>query len=140
MTASDSRKAVVRRLFEEGLNERRLEVLDEIVAADFVLHSAMLGDIRGRDAYRRGVEGLLQASPDLHGTLEALLSAEDDHVIARISYTGTDAGGFMTGQPGTGKPFATTALYLFRLEGHQLKELWQEADRARILQQLARSS
>ena len=137
MTASESGKAVVRRLFDEALNERRLEILDEIVAADFVLHSAMLGEVRGRDSYRRGVEALLRASSDLHGAVDALLAAEDDHIIVRVTYTGTDEGGFMTGQPGTGKPFETTALYLFRVEDNQLKELWQEADRARVLQQLA---
>jgi steroid delta-isomerase-like uncharacterized protein len=137
MTSANSMKAVVRRLFDEALNERRLDVLDEIVAADFVLHSAMLGEIRGRAAYRRGVEALLQQSPDLRGTVEAVLAAENDHVIVRVTYAGTDQGGFMTGKPGTGKPFETTALYLFRLEANQLKELWQEADRARILQQVA---
>jgi steroid delta-isomerase-like uncharacterized protein len=136
MTATESHKAVVRRLFDEALNARRLEVLDEIVASDFVLHSAMLGEVRGRETYHRAVEGLLVASPDLHGEVEAVLSAEDDHVIVRVTYTGTDAAGFMTGRPGTGKPFEATAMYLFHLEGDQLKELWQEADRARLLQQL----
>jgi steroid delta-isomerase-like uncharacterized protein len=135
--ATETQKAVIRRLFEEALNARRLEVLDEIVATDFVLHSAMLGEIRGSDVYRSGVEALLRASPDLHGNVESLLAAEDNHVIVRITYTGTDQGGFMTGRPGTGLPFQTTAIYIWRMEGNQIKELWQEADRARILQQLA---
>jgi steroid delta-isomerase-like uncharacterized protein len=137
VTSTESHKALVRRIFDQALNERRLEVLDEIIAADFVLHSAMLGEIRGRDAYRRAVEGLLRASPDLRGTIDALLAAEDDHVIVRVTYTGTDEGGFMTGKPGTGKPFETTAIYVWRAQADQLTELWQEADRARILQQLS---
>ena len=98
----------------------------------------MLGEIRGRDAYRRGIEALLRGAPDLRATVDALLAAEGDHVVARISYTGTDVGGFMTGQPGTGKPFEFTGIYIWRVDPttNQLTELWQEADRARILQQL----
>ncbi len=137
MSASEAQKAVVRRVFDEALNARRLEILDEIVSADFVLHSAMLGEIRGREPYRRAVDALLRASPDLHGHVDALLGAEEDHVIVRVTYTGTDAAGFMTNRPGTGKPFETTAIYIWRMQGDQIAELWQEADRARILQELA---
>jgi predicted ester cyclase len=129
---ADVQKAIARRMFEEVINARRSEVLDDIVADDFILHSAVLGEIRGREPYRRSVEGLLRSVPDLHGDVVAVVSGEDDHVVTRLRYRGTDQAGVITGQTGAGKPFEASAIYLWRLDGDRLKELWQELT-ARVL-------
>ncbi len=36
---SEANKRVVRRAFEEVLNQRKLEAIEELFASDFVLHS-----------------------------------------------------------------------------------------------------
>jgi predicted ester cyclase len=126
LSRADNQKSTVRRVFEEVVNRQRLDVLDEIVAPDFVLHSATLGEVRGREVYRQSIQGLLRAVPDLHGDIDALLAGEHDHVVARLRYTGSDQAGFITKGIDTGKPFEATAVYLWRLEGDMLKELWQE--------------
>ena len=120
---AEANRAIARRFFDEAVNQARIDVLDEIVAQDFVLHSAVLGEVHGRDAYVKSVARLLAAAPDL--------------VVARVTYRGTDRGGILPGQPGTNKGFEFTAIYIFQVRDGRLAELWQEADRRRAAQQLA---
>jgi len=134
--SSDADKAVVLRLFNEAINERRFDVLDELVATDFVLHSALLGEVHGGEAYKQSVLGLLKPCPDFHATVEDLIAAEGDTVVTRLTYRGTDTGGFVRGHSATGKPFEFGAIYIWRLANGKLVELWQEADRMRLMQQL----
>jgi steroid delta-isomerase-like uncharacterized protein len=129
-------KAVVARFTEEVTNRRHFDVFDELVAADFVLHSALLGEVRGSAAYKQSVLSTLNACPDLHATVDDLIGAEADTVVVRLTYRGTDTGGFLRGYPATGKPFVFAAIYIWRLSGGRLAELWQEADRVRLMQQL----
>jgi steroid delta-isomerase-like uncharacterized protein len=134
--STEDNKAIVRRLFDEGVNGRNYDVLDELVAPDFVLHSAILGEVHGREAYKQGVRALLEPSPDFRASIEDLIGAEQDAVVARLTYRGTDSGGFVRGHAATGKAFEFTAIYIWRLARGQVTELWQEADRVRLLQQL----
>lgn len=129
-------KAIVARFMEEVTNQRHFEVFDELVASDFVLHSALLGEVHGSEAYKLGVLSALNACPDLHATVEGLLSAERQTVVLRLTYRGTDTGGFLRGYPATNKPFEFGAMYIWRLRDGKLAELWQEADRVRLMQQL----
>ena len=135
MSSADN-KTTVRRVFDEVINERHFEVLDELVAPDFVLHSAVLGEVKGGAAYKQSVLALLDTSADLRAMVEDVIGAERDMVVARVTYRGTDTGGFLRGHAATGQAFEFTAIYLWRLYGGRLTELWQEADRVRLLQQL----
>ena len=134
--SSDADKAVVLRLFEEVINKRQFDVLDEVVATDFVLHSALLGEVHGGASYKQSVLGLLDACPDLHATVADVIAGERDVVVTRLTYRGTDTGGFVRGHSATGRPFEFGAIYIWRLANGKLVELWQEADRVRLLQQL----
>ena len=40
----DTNKALVRRLYEEGFNQGKLEVVDELVASDVVTHDPIILD------------------------------------------------------------------------------------------------
>lgn len=134
--SSDECKTVIRRLFEEVINQRNYDLLDELVAPDFVLHSVILGEVHGGAAYKQGVLALLDPCPDFHATVEDLIAGENNTVIARLTYRATDTGGFVKGHAPTGKPFEFTAIYLWRLANGKVAELWQEADRLRMMQQL----
>jgi predicted ester cyclase len=134
--SGEADKAVVGRFFEEAINHRRYEVIDELVASDFVLHSALLGEVHGGDAYKQSVLGLLNPCPDFRATVEDLIGAEHYTVATRLTYRGTDTGGFVRGHAATGKRFEFGAIYIWRLSNGKLAELWQEADRVRLMQQL----
>lgn len=126
----------MRRFFEEVVFGRRLEVLDELLASEFVAHSSVLGDVHGGAAYSRSIAALLNGSSDLNGSIDDLLSAENDTVVARMTYRGTDSGGLVPGRPASNKAYEFTATYIWRVVDGKLSEMWQEADRARLLQQL----
>jgi C-1 hydroxylase len=135
MSAID-KKAIVRRFFELGINERDESVFDELIAPDFVLHSSMLGEVRGAAAFKRSALALVKPCPDLQVAVDDVLEGEHDTVVARVTYRGTDTGGLLPAVPATGKPFEFTAMYLWRVLDGRLAELWQEADRVRLLQAL----
>jgi hypothetical protein len=62
--ATEAHKAIVRRFFDQAVNRRQYDVIDELVASDFVLHSALLGEVHGGGAYKQSV---LEARPRTGG-------------------------------------------------------------------------
>ncbi len=135
-TDSANDKAIVARFVEQVTNQGHFEVFDELVASDFVLHSGLLGEVRGREAYKQMALSASNACPDPHATIEDLLGAQAHTVVVRLRYRGTDTGGFVRGYPATGKPFEFGAMYIWRVIDGKLSELRHEADRVRLLQQL----
>jgi predicted ester cyclase len=125
---------LARRIFEEGLNQRDYAVWDEVFAANFVAHSALLGEVHGVEAVKRSFAGFVTPAPDFQASVEDVV-AGGDKVVVRVTYRGTDQGGFF-GRPATGKRFVLTALYLLRVVEGRVVELWQEADRLGMMQQL----
>jgi predicted ester cyclase len=81
-------KATVRRVFEEGFGQGRLDVVDECLAPDARDHHE-LGEGESFPAHLKGVITMLRdGMPDLRMTVEDLL-AEGDRVAARVTLTGT---------------------------------------------------
>jgi predicted ester cyclase len=90
MGASEN-KALVRRLFEEGMNGRKAEIFNECVAANFINHD-LPGPTPGPERFLQSF-GLFEAAfPDLEVHLDEVLAAEDDKVITRSHCTGTHQG------------------------------------------------
>lgn len=93
MGASEN-KALVRRLFEQGMNERKAEVFNECVAPSFVNHD-LPGPTPGPEGFLQSFQMFEAAFPDLQVYLDELLAAEDEKVITRSHWTGTHQGEFM---------------------------------------------
>lgn len=94
-SVSELNKLKVRLFFEAVLNQGRLELIDELLAADFVGHIPCLEPgIIGRDEIRRLVSSHRRAHHDLCIKIEDQV-AEEDRVVtrwrataARRSYSG----------------------------------------------------
>ena len=85
-------KAVVQRLFDEVWNGRRLDVIDELYAPDYVADYRPYAPLReGRDAVREMVERAWTTTPDYHEELIAMV-AEADVVAVHLRITGTQLG------------------------------------------------
>lgn len=107
---TDSNTELVERFYEEVINQRRLGVLDELLADDFV-HN---GEARGPDGQRRIYAEFLDAFPDLRTEIvEAFGSG--DRVAVHRRWTGTHEGAFQGMEP-TGRPvtFESTAIVTVR--------------------------
>ncbi len=94
---SEANKELVRRHFEEIFNRENLAVCDETMAEDFVEHAAAPfarstpGRVKGPQVMRASAEWLLAQSPDLHMTIEAVISDRDVVAVNRQGATGGKA-------------------------------------------------
>jgi len=113
----EENKALIRRVFEEVLNQRNVAVIDEAFAPDSVDHSAWEGQAPGPAGVKEAVSGVLDLFPDLRVTVESAIG-EGDHVATRETWRGTHAP--------TGKPATGTVMHLFRLSGGRIAEEWSE--------------
>jgi steroid delta-isomerase-like uncharacterized protein len=130
---SEQNKSLVRRAFEEVYNLGKLEVVDELVANDIVIHAAA-AEFRGPADLKQYVAALRGAFPDLHLTIDQQI-AEGDTVVTRWTARGTHLGAFQ-GIPPTGKQGSMTGIDIDRFAGGKTVECWTNADELGLLQQL----
>jgi steroid delta-isomerase-like uncharacterized protein len=128
MTAQTN-KFLVRRYYEEVLNQRQLAVIDELFSPDFISHPG--GDLNG---YRQAARASLTAFPDLHVTIEEQV-AEGDLVATRWSARGTQQGPFGAIPP-TGRSVEVRAMHFHRFVDGKIVEFWEQFDLMGALQQL----
>jgi steroid delta-isomerase-like uncharacterized protein len=126
-------KALARRVFEDVLNGRKLDLLDQLAASDYVEHNPLPGQRTGIDGIRDRYTMVLGAF-DPHFTTEDVI-AEGDRVVLRWSQTGTHVGQFL-GMPPTGRSYTTSGIEIWRVEDGKLAEHWDVVDVFGQLQQL----
>ena len=132
--SSEQNKAIVRRLFEEPW-KGNLEVVDELIASDYVGHDpANPEPLRGPESVKEFISTYRAAFPDSRITVEQQL-AEGDLVATRWSGRGTHEGELMGIQP-TGKQVTISGLTISRLVGGKVVEEFQNWDNFGMLQQL----
>jgi predicted ester cyclase len=118
-----AQKALARRWFDDIINERNLDAIDEIYAADYVHHGAEGAEIHGRDEARTFAAAILAASTDRRAEVEQQV-VEGDLVVTRFTSSGTHTGPFMGHQP-TGEPWTTEGIVISRIENGQIAEDWE---------------
>jgi steroid delta-isomerase-like uncharacterized protein len=132
--STEDNKAVVRRFYEEVMNQKNRAVLDQVFDLNVVDHFAPPGTPGGLEGARQTLGMFLSAFPDLHFTVEDLI-AEGDKVVARATLSGTQQGTFM-GIPATGKHVTIRGIEINRFEGGKSVEHWVEMDTLGLMQQL----
>jgi predicted ester cyclase len=130
-----SPEAVVRRLIEEGFNQGRLEVADELTSPDLVEHQNFGPDhAPGAEGVKAVIASLRRAFSDFHLEIEHL-AVDRDVVWLRMVGTGTNDGSFMGNAP-TGRPMRTDVFDLVRVADGKIVEHWGVPDRLGTLFQL----
>ena len=127
---SRSNKAVVRSLYEVGLNSGDLDLIGRLVAPDFV---GVRGDV-GPAAFAGTLAELRTAFPDIRYTVEDLIE-EGDRVAIRWTWTGTHQGPFR-GFAASEKRVSNPGFAIFQLRDGQIARSWLETDRLGFLQQI----
>jgi predicted ester cyclase len=130
----EQNKALIRRLFEKGVNQNKLSVLDELIAPDFVIDDAPPNVPCGPEQMRQLVAVSRKAFPDLHVTFEQEF-ADGDYVIHRGHFTGTHQGEFQGILP-TGKQVKVKFIGIWRVVNGKAVENWLQLDMLGLLQQL----
>jgi predicted ester cyclase len=133
--STEANKAIMQRWVEEGFNQGKLDVVDEVVAPDYVLESTTPTEqLPGPEGSKNGILEIRRIFPDLHVTIEDQV-AEGGKVVTRYSATGTQMGEFMGIAP-TGKQVTMNWLAIDRFEGGKLVRGWDIADYLGLFQQL----
>jgi steroid delta-isomerase-like uncharacterized protein len=131
---AEANKALVRRIYEEGLNRGNFAVLDELLDERLVDHSLFPGGGSGRDSFRRRFSLVRTAFPDATMTVEDGV-AEGDRVVYRWRLRGTHTGPF-AGIPSTGRHVEVTGMNMTRIRAGKVTEHWANFDHLGLLQQL----
>ena len=126
-------EAVLRRMFDEIINEGRLEVADELFADDYVDHGPM-GDMAGRDTFKQLVAQWRDAVPDVHCEIHSVI-AQGDLCAWVVRTTGTHTGDGL-GFPATGRRFETVSANVGRFRDGQAVEHWSEQGMFPMLAQI----
>jgi steroid delta-isomerase-like uncharacterized protein len=130
----DENKASASRIWDEIWNLGALDVVDEVIAEDYVGHIPAMPEIRGADGFRQLITTYRAAYPDLHLTIEDVI-ASGDRVVVRWTSRGTNTGDLM-GMPATGKSVVVPGISIFRFEDGKVAEEWEGFDTLGMMQQL----
>jgi predicted ester cyclase len=113
----DEMKRFVRAHFEEFVNRKNLDIADVNFATEFVDHGSDVpaGTPPGPAGAKAYVGGAYKLFPDIHVDILDLI-AEDDKVVVRNHWTGTQAA--------SGTRFEFFGIVIWRLAHRQLVERW----------------
>jgi steroid delta-isomerase-like uncharacterized protein len=111
----EENKELVRRIYDELWNERKLEVAEELIAQDAVNYdTGLLPQPFGPEEMKGTVRMVTAGFPDNRHEVEEMI-AEGDKVVVRCTLTGTHQGEFM-GIPPTGRSIEVSEIHVYRLE------------------------
>ncbi len=124
--AAEAYKALVQRLYEEGINRQ-----DAAAAAAFYTTDAKNhGRTVGREGMQKVFEALFAAFPDFHYRIEES-TAEGDRIVCKVTMTGTHLGqptlpeifnGMLRGVAPTRKRVSVLNFHSFRIKDGLLSE------------------
>jgi steroid delta-isomerase-like uncharacterized protein len=128
-------KAIVRRLYEEVWNKRRVELVDELMSPSHAMHDSHLPDSGvGPEAYKRNVARFVTGFPDLHLAVEDMV-AENDKVAVAWTISGTHKGEFRGVSP-TGKKVSLEGITINHIANGKIMDSYVSADYLGLMQQL----
>jgi steroid delta-isomerase-like uncharacterized protein len=133
MAVSETNKDLIRR-YQDAYNRGNLDVLDEILAPEWVTNAWPDGIPQSLDSAKQFYAMATSVFPDLHVTTDDLI-AEDDKVVQRWTAQGTHKGELLGLAP-TGRPFRSAGVSIFRIADGRIVEHIAFADDLGFLHQL----
>ena len=122
----EKNQALAIRYHEDIFQKGKLEVADEILSHDFIIHNPVLPEElrKGPEGTKKYASALVTAVPDRKLVHDDIL-AKGDKVLIRWTNSGTNTGPLF-GNPATGKPYIATGFDLFRISNGKIMKLWQQ--------------
>ena len=128
-------KELVRRVFEEVWNNKKVSAVNELMTANYVHHDAQAPSFpSGIEGYKQLVAYYSNAFPDARFTIDDEVE-EGEMVVIRWTVTGSHQGDLGQLAP-TGKHFSVTGITLARLSNGKIAETWNNWDALGMMQQL----
>lgn len=125
-------KALVRRYIDEILSAGRLQVLNELLSADFVDSTpGAPEDVRGPEVIRRSQQRAREVFPEIQYKVDDLI-AEGDKVVARYTVRAATAASELA----PSKKVEVTGITIFRIGEGKIREAWIVNDQVEMFLQL----
>jgi predicted ester cyclase len=132
---SEEIKAKVRQIYDEALNKGNVDVLDELVAVEYVRNQPPMKQVIGVPGFKTFIEDVRSAYSDFEISIEGII-VEGDRSAIQITLSGRHTGQAPTLQaPPTGKQIAMKSCSLGRWKDGKLVEEWVYSDYLGLMQQ-----
>ncbi|MDP9378604.1 MAG: ester cyclase [Chloroflexota bacterium] len=122
MSVGDN-KRIIERLLREVFNTGDVARLGEFLSPEL--------EASGREY----IQERRRLFPDLHYSTDEQI-AEGDKVVTRGTMRGTNLGALHDGRPATGRPMSTSVVFICRIEGAKVVDLWMLIDHLSVREQL----
>jgi len=135
MSIADNNEQLIIRYFEEVWNQGKLDVLDEIISADYINHSpGMPNPPRGPEGLKPIVSAIRKAFPDLKYVIENMVISEHQVAVYTTMY-GIHKGDFFGLAP-THKSIKVSQMQIERIANNKIIEHWRVTDDLTMMRQL----
>lgn len=130
----EQNKALIQRFYDEVANNGNLDLIDELVAEEFIEHEAFPGLSNDRDGLKRFFSMMHDAFDDFRMDVEDMV-AEGDKVVARITMKGNHKAEFM-GIAATAKTINVPTIDIVRYVDGRAVEHWGVTDEMAMMEQI----
>lgn len=127
-------KEWVSRFYTDFLNKGNLEILDELVADDYIEHEPIPGFDLNKKGLKNYFEMMFTAFPDFTAKIDLMIE-EQNKVVVYLSYMGTHKGEYM-GMPASDKKIDFKAVDIIKIKNNQMVEHWGVLDIMTMMEQL----
>jgi steroid delta-isomerase-like uncharacterized protein len=131
---TEQNTAIVRRIFDDVINNGDRALLDDILAPDMVTHDTLQGRIESAAAFKGLLAFFDAAFPGHRVTVEQII-AQGDYVAVLHTHYATHTGPFME-LPPTGREIVVPGVEVYRLHDGRIAEFWRFDNDAGMLMQL----
>ena len=122
----EANKENIQRHVDEIWHAGNMDVVDELIAPNYALHSPDGNDGHGPDAFKQLVSQSKFAMPDLHWEIDNMIG-EGDYLSVQYTYSGTFTGKMGDIEP-TGKSLSQQTVVIYRFENGKQVEAWSYRD------------
>lgn len=130
MNTAQNNKEVVRKIYEESMNKRNLELLKEIISENYTGAQG----IKGPAGFEATITSLIQSFPDIQWKVQELI-AEGDKVMVKWEIQGTHVNAFQHIAP-TGKKVSGIGMGIYTFRDGKVVSTQVQTDRLGFLQEL----
>jgi predicted ester cyclase len=118
----------VRKVYEEAYNNGNLDVLDDILATNYLRHQPPMKNVQGIGAYKEFVSEVFGAYSNFKMVIEEII-ADGNRTVVRLTLTGKNTGRIPTLKtPPTGRDIAMASCVVSAWENGKIVEEWAYND------------
>jgi predicted ester cyclase len=134
-TSVEHNKAVIRRIFEEIINQGNLDLADELLTPDTDVHVPFEDPGDGPQALKKIVGGLREGFPDLHLEIDELIGEGDLIAVSWHSTQQTHTGSYR-GLPPTGRSVRISGIDMMRFRDGRVSMFSMHLDELGAVRQM----